>query len=314
MAAWRSVPDIAWVVDEPHAYFARRELRTYGMCGYWDLSTPCVREDGSTWLLPGVQRSVVDVFGDRHTAVLRDTARVVMPHLRFSRLEDGATRNVAICLESSPLQAVSVRALGQSRGDISMRGLLALLTPMHSTDLEFGSSFDARCQRTYHSQVSAHRANSVFFHEHQAGLPPYLMLVLSVQYGAHPARRNADFANETVAAILLDDGGPAPGSVFCDTARFSDDMLAFVGSALQESAAYRAFCWEHLKDARVRLVDSDTSESVALPQGQALSDEAFKSLAEQLEARDRQERESERERWRVRLREITGLLDERSRS
>merc|ERR1719384_195332 len=115
--------------------FSRRQLRTYGMCGYWDMSTPVVKEDGTTWLLPGVQHSVIDVLGDRRTAILKDTARIVMPHVRFSRLEDSASRDVAICLEQTALR--TVRSVGQSRGDISMRGLLALLTPMSTVDLEF---------------------------------------------------------------------------------------------------------------------------------------------------------------------------------
>lgn len=306
------MPDIDWVVNEPHSFFAGRVLRTCGMCGYWDMSMPTSHEDGTTWLMPGVQHAIVDVFGDRRVAVLKDTARIVIPHVRHSRLDDPASRSVVISLNQTPLQSVQVRAVDEGRGDISMRGLLALVTPLSTVDLGFGSSFDARYLQTFHRCVSAHRANSVFFHEHSDGPPPCLLLVLSVQYGAYPARISADFAYETIAAILLDDGSPGQaGSIFCHTGRLSREMLAFVGHAFETSAAYQSFCKLNRKDVRVEIVDSDTEERIEFTGVQQnCSDEHFKQLVAQVEAQERRERSSERERWRLRLREITGLLNE----
>merc|ERR1711920_7793 len=129
--------------------------------------------------------------------------------------------------------------------------------------------------------------------------------------GAYPAKRHADFAHETVAAILLDDGGPGPGSVFCHTERLSDEMLDFAVRAFETCAAYKAFCEVHHKDTCVQIIDGDSCEPLPTPVAPpASTDEAFESLVKQIDARDRQERDSVRERWRLRLREITGLLDE----
>lgn len=312
MDSWRAVPDVAWVVEEPHSFFAGRELRTYGMCGYWDLSSPVEPQDGSTWLVPGIQGSLIDPSGHRRTAILKDTARIIMPHARYSRLDDPAARSVVISLGETPLRTVEVQAAQDGpRGDISMRGLLALITPLSVGELEFGSSFDARIQSSYHGSVTGHKANSVFFHDHASGVPQSLLLALSVQYGGHPARRNADFAHETVPAILFDDSGPGSGLVFCDTQRLSEEMLSFIGHAFRTSVAYQTFCKHHHKETRVRIVDSESRErhEVAPPVAPA-SDESFKKLVLEIEAEERRNRETERERWMLRLREITGLLDD----
>jgi len=308
MAPWAEVPDVSWVVEEPHPLFAARQLCTYGMCGYWDMSPPCLREDGSSsWLQPGVQHTFVDIEGDRRLAMLKDTARVVMPHAQHSRLDDPTTRDVTISLELTPLQTVKVHPLSRASGDISLRNLLALLTPLQASDVELSGRIDARRQQSYRNRVTAHRSNSVFFHRHAAGPPPCLLLVLCVQWGPYPSRRSADFSQDTVAAILLDEGGVGPGLVFCHTDLLSDAALEFVGQAFVSSAVYRSFCEAHHKEAQVRIVDSETEELGPLPTaGPGLSDEDFKQAVLHIEARERRERETERERWRLRLREIVG--------
>jgi len=305
MVPWAEVPDVSWVVQEPHPFFAERKLC---MCGFWDMSPPCIREDGSpAWLQPSIQHSFVDIEGDRRLAILKETARIVMPHAQHSRLDDPTTRDVTISLELTPLQTIKVNPLSRTRGDISLRDLLALLTPLQESDVELSGRMDARRQLSYRNRVTAHRANAMFFHSHAAGPPPYLLLVLCVQWGPHPSRRNADFSQDSVAAILLDEGGVGPGLVFCHTDLLSDAALEFVGQALCGSAAYRSYCEAHHKDAQVRIVDSETEELCHVPvAGPGLSDEEFRDAVLQLEARERRDRETEQDRWRLRLRDIVG--------
>jgi len=261
---WARVPDIAWAVKAPHSFFSGRELRTYGMCGHWDLSSPSVCEDGSTWLLPGVQRSLLDVDGDRRVVILKDTARIVMPHAKYSRLDDPVARDVQICLDRSTLQSVSLRVRDASKdGDISTPDLLALVTPLQDSDVHLctGSFLDARHLPAYGGRLSARRASSVFFHDHALGPPPCLLLVLVAQCGGYPGRRIADFSGEAVAGILLDFGGAGPGLVFCRTGLLTEEAVVFIAQAFASSAAYQAYCQRHEKSTDMRVVDCATEDT-----------------------------------------------------